>query len=112
MTKTITSVIPAKIPSPGLGEGQGEDDAESRLLCQRNYFVAPLLAMTTTAHFSDMLSGVALPLLTLRRTGNSNPIARLFLVLIDFFKHGTHRAADETVVVLPTPFSGIHRQIR
>ena len=50
--------------------------------------------------------------LTLGRTGNSNPVAGFFFVPIDFFEHCIHGAADETIVIVAAPFPRIHGQVR
>ena len=48
---------------------------------------------------------------TLGRIGNGNPVARLFLVTIDFLGYRIHRAANEAIVILAAPLSGMNGQV-
>ncbi len=62
-------------------------------------------------HAASLPLGVALPL-TLDQIGNGRPVARLFLVTLNFLGHRVHGAADQAIVILPAPLSGIDGQIR
>src|SRR5438046_3724303 len=66
----------------------------------------------STQHLApNTLSGVFLPL-TLGQIGNGSPVARLFLVPLDFLGYRIHRTADQAIVILPAPLSGIDGQVR